>query len=115
MTVSLYKDRAGFSVSTTELSIVNGNSTPAADTTPGFYVLCIDGVANMAKGDEFLVKVKEKAATGGTQRIVQEFRLRHAQSSISWAVPYPLAAGWDMTIQRIAGSDRTFDISIRKA
>jgi hypothetical protein len=113
MTVSLYKDRAAFTVSTTELSIVSGTSSLAADTTPGYYTLLID-CANLVKGDDFLVQIKEKAATGSTQRLLQEFHLQNPQSQLQAAVPWPLAVGWDMTIKRLAGADRAFDISIRK-
>src|SRR5688572_812266 len=111
--IAFDNSNTALAVSTTELSLVSGTSSLQANTTAGFYQLFLDGVTNMAKGDEFVVKVKEKARAGGTQRIVFQARLSDAQSELFCTPPLTLLNGWDMTIQKIAGTDRSFDYSIR--
>lgn len=105
------------SVSTTELSITGGTSSIQTITTDGFYQLWIDGIgASMAKGDEFEIRVLEKVeGTGGTQREVFSQRITDVQTHLWFSPIFCLINGWDMTIKKIAGTDRTIEASIRKA
>jgi hypothetical protein len=105
----------GVTVGSSELSIVSGTTSLQTITDDGVYQLWVDGVANMAKGDEFAIRIYEKVeGTGGTKRVVFESVLHDAQSEI-WVSPMLiLINGWDMTLQKLAGSDRAFDASIRK-
>jgi len=103
------------STSTTELSITGGSSSIQAQTTDGFYQLWLD-LSAMAKGDEFEVRILEKVeGTGGTQREVFSQRFTDVQSHLWFSPILPLINGWDMTLKKIAGSDRTIEASIRKA
>ena len=105
----------GVTVGTSELSIVSGTTTLQTITDDGVYQLWIDGVANMAKGDEFIVRIYEKVeGTGGTKRVVFAATLSDAQSELFVTPMLVLINGWDMTIQKVAGTDRAFDASIRK-
>jgi hypothetical protein len=106
----------GVSISTTEISIVSGTSSLQTITTAGVYQLWVDPVgAAMAKGDEFEIKIYEKVeATGGTKRVVFSARLSDAQSELFVTPTLILMNGWDMTLKKIAGTDRNFDASIRK-
>jgi hypothetical protein len=115
MAVTAPYEQPALSVSTTELSLISGTSTLQNNTTAGVYQLFVDGVANMAKGDRFRVKVYEKVRSGGTKRAVFQADLYNAQSEPLCTPPLMLLQGWDMTIQKIAGTDRAFDTSIRKA
>lgn len=115
MAVTAAYEQTALSVSTTELSLINGTSTLTANTTAGVYQLFIDGVANMAKGDEFLVRITEKVRSGGTARIVFQTKISDAQAEAFVAPPLMLLNGWHMTLTRTAGSDRAFDTSIRRA
>jgi hypothetical protein len=104
----------GVTVGTSELSIVSGTTTLQTITDDGVYQLWIDA-GNMAKGDEFIVRVYEKVeATGGTKKRVHQWSLAGVQSEIFVTPTLILMHGWDMTIQKIAGTDRAFDASIRK-
>jgi hypothetical protein len=105
----------GVTVGASELSIVSGTTALQTVTDDGVYQLWIDPVTNMAKGDEFIVRIYEKVeGTGGTKRVVLSQTLSDAQSEI-WCSPMLiLINGWDMTIQKVAGTDRAFDASIRK-
>lgn len=104
----------GVTISTTEISVVTGTSSLATDTNAGIYQAWID-TSTMALGDVFVVRVYEKVeATGGTKRAAFTIPLAHAQVD---NLPIPglhLRNGWDVTIQKVSGTDRAFDASIRK-
>lgn len=114
MAITEVYTHTALSVSTTELSLISGTSTLQTNTTAGVYQLWIDPVANMAKGDEFLVKVYETVRASGTKRVVWSATLSDAQSTLFVMPTLILMNGWDMTIDKIAGTDRAFDVSIRK-
>lgn len=106
----------GVTVGASELSIVSGTTSLQTVTDDGVYQLWLDPVgAGMTKGDEFLVKIYEKVeATGGTKRVVFQATMSDAQSELFVTPTLILMHGWDMTIQKIAGTDRAWDASIRK-
>jgi hypothetical protein len=107
-------EQTALTVSTTELSLITGTSTLQNNTTAGVYQLIVDGVANMARGDEFRVKIYEKARAGGTKRTLMQFLMNDAQSELLITPTLILMNGWDITIIRTSGSDRAFDTSIRQ-
>jgi len=104
----------GVTVGTTELSIVSGTTTLQSIADDGVYQLWVDA-GNMVKGDEYVIKVKEKVeGTGGTQKVVFQAVLTDVQSEVFVTPMLILINGWDMTLTRTAGADRAFDASIRK-
>lgn len=115
MAISEPYELDGVTVGASELSIVSGTTSLQTITDAGVYQLWLDPVTNMAKGDEFMVRIYEKVeGTGGTKRVVLQASLVGAQSEL-WVSPtLILKNGWDMTLQKIAGTDRAFDASIRK-
>jgi hypothetical protein len=116
MAISEPYELDGVSISTNEISIVSGTTSLQTITDDGVYQLWVDPVgAAMAKGDEFRIRIYEKVeATGGTKRVVFVATLSDAQSELFVTPTLILMHGWDMTIQKIAGTDRNFDASIRK-
>jgi len=114
MAISEPYELDGVTVGVTELSIVSGTTTLQTITDDGVYQLWVDP-GNMAKGDEFIIRIYEKVeGTGGTKKVVMAATLSNAQNGV-WVSPsLILINGWDMTIQKIAGTDRAFDASIRK-
>jgi hypothetical protein len=69
----------------------------------------------MAAGDQYRVRLYEKADSGGTQRLVEEWILTGAQSKPMLVIPsVVLGEGWDVTVLRLAGSDRSIRWSIRR-
>jgi hypothetical protein len=112
-----YAAGSAVSVSTTEMSLATDGGTtvgvPQSKTDAGLYQLVLDAFA-MAKGDEYAVKIYEKAVTGGTQRLVEEIRLMDAQASLFYTPQLQLGLGWDITLDKIAGTDRAFSWSIRR-
>lgn len=104
----------GVTVGASELSIVSGTTSLQTITTAGVYQLWVDAYA-MAKADEYRIKLYEKVeATGGTKKVFAQWTLLGVQSEVFVSPTFILMNGWDMTIQKIAGTDRAFDASIRK-
>jgi hypothetical protein len=102
------------SISTTEISLISGTSTLQSNTTTGVYQLFID-TDNMAAGDEYTIRIKEKIAnTASTQVNIYSATLDGNQSSPFVTPSLVLANGWDMTMQQVTGTARTIHWSIRK-
>jgi hypothetical protein len=114
MAVTTHATFTALSVSTTELSLISGTSTLQNDTTAGVYELWID-TSNMVKGDEFVVRGYRTVRSGGTKRKFFQVVLSDAQSEAFTFPAVILINGFDFTIQRTAGADRTFDTNIDKA
>jgi hypothetical protein len=113
MAISEHATMSAVSISTSEISIISGTTTLQNDTTDGVYQLWVDA-ANMAKGDEFKIRIYEKVKAAGTKRQVFAATLSDVQSELFATPMLILLHGWDMTIIKVAGTDRAFDASIRK-
>jgi hypothetical protein len=101
-------------VSTTEWSMTTDTAGPDADTTDGVYQAFIDFNA-LAAGDVFEFKIYEKVLSAGTQRCIFIATVSGVQSSPGWVSPSMiLMHGWDMTLKKLSGTDRSLDWSIRK-
>lgn len=100
-------------VGTTEHGMPNDSTTLTDQTAEGVYHLFVDG-GNIAAGDRFKVEVYEKAVSGGTRRqLITPVSLVTGEHL---ALPgVILKHGWQMTVQKMAGTDRVIDWSIRKA
>ena len=114
MAISEPYEMDGVTISTTEISIVSGTSALQTITDDGVYQLWVDA-GNMAKADEFRIKLYEKVeGTGGTKKVFAQWSLLGVQAEVFVTPTFILINGWDMTITKIAGTDRAFDCSIRK-
>jgi hypothetical protein len=114
MAISEPYELDGVTVGASELSIVSGTTALQTITDDGVYQLWIDG-GNMAKGDEFRVRLYEKVeGTGGTKKVFSQWTIAGVQAEVFVTPTFVLINGWDMTIQKIVGVDRAFDASIRK-
>lgn len=101
-------------VSGTEWSMTTDTSGPDTDTNGGIYQAFIDLNA-LAAADVFEFKVYEKVLSSSTQRAVYIARFAGVQGSPVWVSPsLILIHGWDMTLKKISGTDRSIDWSIRK-
>lgn len=100
-------------VSTTEWSLTTDTAGPDTNTTAGTYQCLIDLNA-LAVGDTFRFAVYEKVLSGSTQRLCYEAYFSGVQGEPIWISPsLILIHGWDMTLDKIAGTDRSIDWSIR--
>jgi len=108
-----YVDTGTF-VSTTEYSLTNDSTIVAAQTVDGLFQLMLE-CNNMASGDIYVVKVYDKVYGAATQRVIQSWTLSGAQSDPIFATPpLILLHGWDFTLTKSSGTDRSFAWSIRK-
>ena len=104
----------GVTIGSTEISVLSGSTALQTSTVAGVYQLFVDA-GNMAKGDEFKIKIYEKVeGTGGTKKVFFEASLLGVQAQNFVTPTFVLYNGWDMTIVKSAGTDRAFDASIRK-
>lgn len=102
-------------ISTAEYSLPGDTTSavPTSQTTDGVYQVWIDFGA-MVAGDQYRVRLYEKTDSGGTQRLVEEWILTGAQSKPMFVIPSMiLGEGWDVTVLRLAGSDRSIRWSLR--
>jgi hypothetical protein len=112
MAITYTNDSA--SISTTEYSLPGDAAGPTTQTTDGVFQVFID-FGNMAAGDQYRIRLYEKYDSGGTQRLVEEWILTNAQSKPMFVIPsFVLGEGWDVTVLKLAGTDRTIYWSIRK-
>lgn len=104
------------SVGTTEHSLSTDTSGPDVDTTDGIYQCFLDLNA-LANGDTFEFRVYEKVQSTDTQRVAFMATFSNAQGADAaiWVSPsFILLHGWDMTLKKFAGTDRTITWSIRR-
>lgn len=103
-------------VTNTEHSLPNDATYAAgsAITDDGVYQAFIDMNA-LAAGDEYTFTVYEKVSSGATQRVVYKKSFFGAQAQPLHVTPsLVLLHGWDMTLIKVAGTDRSIEWSIRK-
>ena len=100
-------------ISTTEYSLPNDGITLTPQTSDGIFQFFLD-FFNMAAADQYAVRLYEKYDSAGTQRMVEEWVLSGAQSKLFTTPSFILGEGWDVTVIRLAGTDRSIGWSIRR-
>lgn len=100
------------SVSTTEYSITNGSTVIASQTGDGVVQAFIH-IPTMAAGDRYQVRVYEKVVSGGTQYVVYEAVIEGVQDEVFVTPAITVMHGWDITVDKLAGTDRTVIASVR--
>ena len=101
-------------VSTTEWSLTTDTAGPDTQTDDGIYQVFLDLNA-LAAADIFEFRCYEKVLSSSTQRLVYYARPANAQATPVWVSPtLVLLHGWDMTLKKVSGTDRSIDWSIRK-
>lgn len=102
-------------IGTTELSITLNSTSgvPAAKTDKGTMSLFLD-VNALVAGDQFVVTLYDKARSADTQRKVATWYLTGAQAEpIFVTPPMMIGEGWDFTLKKLAGTDRTITSEVR--
>lgn len=105
-----YSDSA--TIGTTEYSITNDSTTIAAQTAKGTYQIVLD-VSALASADQFEIRILEKARASGTQRRLMSAVLSGASSELWMSPAVMLGNGWDVTLKKLAGTDRAIEWSVR--
>ncbi len=98
----------------TEWSFVTDSAGPdtATDDLIGQCFLDLNALTGT---DEFSVKIYEKVQVADTQRVVWQKSLIGPQNPPVLVFPcLDFMNGWDLTVDKIAGTDRAIDGSIRK-
>ena len=112
MAITIYRSGTAI-IGTAEYSLVNNSTTLATDTTPGVFQVFIDLTA-MQGGDEYIINIKDRTVSGGAQLVIYESTLEGTQTSPFVAPTLILFYGWDVTVQRITGVNRSISWSIRQ-
>lgn len=100
------------SIGTTEYSCPNA-STTLTPRTDSLFIQAFFDCAAMAAGDQFQFRVYEKVTSGGTQRVIYEAILTGTQAPTYVFPTLALKHGWDVTIKKLTGTDRTIYWSLR--
>lgn len=105
LTISAYTGSTD--IGTAEWSMVTDSAGPDVSTTVGVFQAYID-LSAMTAADQFKLAIYEKAITGGTQRKVEEIVFTGVQAKPNAVTPsLMLGIGWDMTLIKVAGTDRS--------
>ncbi len=99
-------------IGTTAFSLPNNSTTLANITTKGTYQIVLDTSA-VVDGDQFEIRILEKARTSGTQRRAMSAVLTGGMADLWMSPALMLGNGWDVTIQKLSGTDRAIEWSIR--
>lgn len=103
------------SITTTELSVTLNSTVgvPAVQTDKVTACVVLD-VSDVAAGDIFVLALYDKARSGDTQRKVSQWYISGAQQeALFMTPPLMLGEGWDFTLKKISGTDRTIISSVR--
>jgi hypothetical protein len=100
-------------IGTTEYFLASASTVATYQTTDGVYQCWLDTV-NLANGDEFRLRVYERISSGGTSRVAMEWTISHAQSQPMYVTPsLMLIHGWEFSLTKLTGTDRSISWSIR--
>lgn len=104
-------------VTTTEWSLT-GDAARAAQAVTDQGAVCIElDLTTVVVGDQYELAVYEKVLSGGSQLKGQTFIFTGgAIGNPRWTSPsYQLKHGWDWTLKKLTGTDRSISWSIRRA
>lgn len=105
-------------VGATELSIISGTTTLQTVTDDGVYQLWISDDTGsgrtMTKTEEYSIRIYEKVRNDGVKKVFFTATIKGVQSEDFVTPFFMLGNGWDMTMQKIAGTDRAFDARISR-
>lgn len=89
------------------------DSTTKVDQTDDCELDVTLDLAALAAGDQFRIRVYEKV-NGGTQAAIYDAYVTGAQPGLRQLPRFILTEGWEVSVQKIAGSDRAIGWSLRK-
>lgn len=102
-------------VGTAEYSCINNSTSGLAASTTACMAQIFLDLNALAAGDSFQVAVYEKV-NGGTQRLAEKWTFTGVQGKPIWASPgILLREGWDYSLKKLAGTDRSIPFEIRGA
>lgn len=100
-------------IGSTEFSLTNGSTSLTAQTTDAQVDVLIN-CSNMAAGDQYEVAVYEKVISTDSQILAfPVVTLTGPQPSAFVLLTPTVMHGWEVTMKKIAGTDRSFKYSVR--
>jgi hypothetical protein len=112
MAITITSDSA--TISTTEYFLASDSTTATYQTADLGLEVWLD-LSNLALNDDFRVRVYEKV-NNGTARTVYDTTFSDAQDPPIKRIEVGLVGeGWEVSIQRTGGSDRSIAWSLRQA
>lgn len=100
-------------VTSDEWSLTGDDTSLDTITTDGIYQVFLE-LHNLAAGDVFEFRIYEKVLSSSTQRLVYAATFAGAQGEPVFVTPsLILLHGWDMSLNKISGTDRSINWSIR--
>ena len=114
MTLEIRKYQGSASITGTEYSAPNAAnySSGSPIVADGIFTAMFD-LVNLAAGDEFLFTVYDKV-DGTNQRVIYQATKTGAQSQAFVMPPLPLGDGWDISLKKVNGTNRTIYWRITK-
>lgn len=110
--MALNVTNASASIGTTEYFLFSASTAATYQTTDCICQLFLD-LSALAAGDEYLLKLYEKVDTTNAV-VVYQARFLGAQGEPGWCSPsFFLANGYEFSLDKIAGTDRTIEWSLR--
>jgi hypothetical protein len=101
-------------ITTTERFLASNSTTKTDQTDDGVFQLFLN-MSALAAGDIYRVRVYERVTSAGTSRVVMEENVAGPMGSPHYVTPTMIFLhGWEYSITKIAGTDRSIDWSIRK-
>lgn len=102
-------------IGATETSLVSGTSTLQTITAqPGIYQVVLD-LAALTATETYELVIYEAAAPSGTKRVAMRRSVTGVQAEPIYITPsLLLCCGWDVTLDKIAGTDLSVSWSIRQ-
>jgi len=101
-------------ISTTEYSLTGNSTTVQTQTTDGVYQCFLD-LSALTIAETYDLLIKEKVISTGTQNTVYRATFSGPQASPYTVLPSLLLLhGWDITMDKVAGTDRVISWSIRQ-
>jgi hypothetical protein len=97
----------------TEWSLTGNDSTLDAIALDGVFQPHLD-LSALDAGDVYKLTVYETVVAGGTQRVTHVATFAGIQGEPHWVGPsFLLLHGWDMSMVKISGADRSISWSLR--
>lgn len=101
---------------TTEYSFPNATtySSGSVKAEEGIFSFFLDMNA-MTSAETYRIRIYEKVRSTSSPRTIVDVQITGDQDPDNWVFPsLHLKHGWDWTITKVSGTDRSFDYSIRK-
>ncbi len=114
MTITINEHEGTETITTTEHSLTTDTAGPDVDTDDGVYEIVLDLSAIASQADLFEMKLYEKVLAAGSQMVIERWTFSEQADPGVRIYLGTLGHGWDVTLVKLAGTDRSISWGIRK-